>query len=75
MEMERILAEPMFDAPTPHVLITEDCVDGSRKASYWGKDGHLEVQRKIQEEDSADATAAPDSLGFENFREAGLGVS
>lgn len=75
MEMERILAEPMFDAPMPHVLITEDCVDGSRKASYWGKDGHLEVQRKIQEEDSADATAAPDSLGFENFREAGLGVS
>ncbi|KAH6678939.1 ATP-dependent Clp protease [Plectosphaerella plurivora] len=75
MEMERILAEPMFDAPMPHVLITEDCVDGTRKASYWGKDGHLEVQRKIQDEDSADATTAPDSLGFENFREAGLGVS
>jgi ATP-dependent Clp protease ATP-binding subunit ClpX len=71
MEMERLLAEPMFDAPMPYVLITEDCVNGSRKASYWGKDGLLEMQRKIHEEDSDDVTSAQDTMRFENFREAG----
>lgn len=72
MEMERILAEPMFDAPMPYVLITEECVNGTQKASYWGKDGQLEVQRRIQEEDADDASAAPNTT-FEHLREAGQG--
>ncbi|KAH6604108.1 atp-dependent clp protease atp-binding subunit [Trichoderma cornu-damae] len=50
MEMERILAEPMFDAPTPYVLITEACVKGFEKAAYWGKDGRHELSRRLEEE-------------------------
>ncbi|KAL2018633.1 hypothetical protein VTK56DRAFT_536 [Thermocarpiscus australiensis] len=68
MEMERVLAEPMFDAPTPYVLITEGCVSGAEKAGYWGKDGKMELERRMQEED---APAAQDAT-FEQFREAGL---
>ncbi|KAK4250161.1 P-loop containing nucleoside triphosphate hydrolase protein [Corynascus novoguineensis] len=77
MEMERVLAEPMFDAPTPYVLITEACVRGSEKAGYWGKDGRLEMERRMREEDekgdagNAGARAAEDA-GFGQFREAGL---
>lgn len=74
MEMERVLAEPMFDAPMPYVLITEACVEGREKASYWGKDGRLELERRMQEEDGpADGggEGAP-SITFEQFREAGL---
>ncbi len=67
MEMERVLAEPIFDAPTPYVLITEGCVRGTEKASYWGKDGRLELERRMQEEDGAREEAA-----FEPVREAGL---
>lgn len=51
MEMERVLAEPMFDAPMAYVLITEGCVRGTDKAGYWGKDGRFEIERRIQEED------------------------
>ena len=51
MEMERVLAEPMFDAPMPYVLVTEGCVRGTEKAGYWGKDGKLEVERRVVEED------------------------
>ncbi|KAL5091173.1 hypothetical protein Trisim1_003487 [Trichoderma cf. simile WF8] len=50
MEMERVLAEPMFDAPTPYVLITEACVNGHEKAPYWGKDGRHELIRMMEEE-------------------------
>ncbi|KAM0246995.1 hypothetical protein ACHAQJ_010023 [Trichoderma viride] len=50
MEMERVLAEPMFDAPTPYVLITEACVKGFEKAAYWGKDGRHELSRRLEEE-------------------------
>ncbi|KAI0007950.1 P-loop containing nucleoside triphosphate hydrolase protein [Xylariaceae sp. FL0662B] len=54
MEMERVLAEPMFDAPTPYVLVTEAAVLGRDKVAYWGKDGRLEVERRIREEDGLD---------------------
>ncbi|KAB5585750.1 P-loop containing nucleoside triphosphate hydrolase protein [Coniochaeta sp. 2T2.1] len=79
MEMERVLAEPMFDSPTPHVLITEGCVRGVEKAGYWGKDGGLEVERRIAEEDrgldgKGDGTqeAGRGEGTFEQLREAGL---
>jgi ATP-dependent Clp protease ATP-binding subunit ClpX len=75
MEMERVLAEPIFDSPTPYVLITEACVKGTEKAGYWGKDGRMEVERRLREEDEGlikDATqATADAISFEQFREAG----
>ncbi len=70
MEMERILAEPMFDAPTPYVLITEGCVNGTEKAAYWGKDGRFELDRRLEEEQISQQSSGP-SLTFETFREAG----
>lgn len=70
MEMERVLAEPMFDAPTPYVLITEGCVQGREKAGYWGKDGRLELEARLQEEDAETAEAG---AGVEQVREAGQG--
>ncbi|KAL2265577.1 hypothetical protein VTJ83DRAFT_6677 [Remersonia thermophila] len=74
MEMERVLAEPMFDAPMPYVLITEACVKGAEKACYWGKDGRLELERRMQDEDEdqgqEEGSAA--AATFEHFREAGL---
>ncbi|KAI1102019.1 P-loop containing nucleoside triphosphate hydrolase protein [Jackrogersella minutella] len=51
MEMERVLAEAMFDAPTHYVLVTERAVRGEEKVGYWGKDGRLEVERLIRDED------------------------
>lgn len=69
MEMERVLAEPMFDAPTPYVLITEACVQGREKAGYWGKDGRLELEARLQEEDAE--KVEQDVGGFEQVREAG----
>ncbi|EQL04138.1 Clp protease, ATP-binding subunit ClpX [Ophiocordyceps sinensis CO18] len=51
MEMERVLAEPIFDAPTPYVLVSEGCVKGTEKASYWGKDGRFELDRRLEEEE------------------------
>ncbi|KAK4100987.1 P-loop containing nucleoside triphosphate hydrolase protein [Parathielavia hyrcaniae] len=71
MEMERVLAEPMFEAPTPYVLITEGCVQGTEKAGYWGKDGRLEVERRLQEEDERRDGHAEAEVSFEQFREAG----
>ena len=71
MEMERVLAEPMFDAPTPYVLITEACVNGRERAGYWGKDGRLEVERRIKEEDEEGGDQVGGGSGFEQFREAG----
>lgn len=53
MEMERVLAEPMFDAPMPYVLITEDAVIGKCKPCYWGKDGRFEIERRLREEDDS----------------------
>lgn len=70
MEMERVLAEPMFDSPTPYVLITEACVKGTEKAGYWGKDGRFELDRRLQEEEmNPRRTESP--LTFERYREAG----
>ncbi|KAK3315193.1 P-loop containing nucleoside triphosphate hydrolase protein [Apodospora peruviana] len=69
MEMERVLAEPMFDAPMSYVLITEGCVNGTEKACYWGKDGRLELERRIEEENAKDT--ADSDVTFEQFREAG----
>lgn len=73
MEMERVLAEPMYEAPVHHVLVTEACVKGEEKAGYWGRDGWLEVERRIREEDQP-KNGAPEhgaSSNFEQYREAG----
>lgn len=51
MEVERVLAEAMFDAPMHFVLVTEKAVRGEAKLGYWGKDGRFEVERRIREED------------------------
>ncbi|SPQ27440.1 090e1e70-ab4f-49fd-9a42-a50519227366 [Thermothielavioides terrestris] len=72
MEMERVLAEPMFDAPMPYVLITEACVNGTEKACYWGKDGKLELERRILEEDGDPNAGEQADVTLEQFREAGL---
>ncbi len=71
MEMERVLAEPMFDAPMPYVLITEACVEGREKAHYWGKDGRLELERIMQDEDEGVHLVGHAAGSFEQFREAG----
>ena len=76
MEMERVLAEPMFDAPMPYVLVTEKAVRGDEKVGYWGKDGRFEVQRLIQEEDGWPVTPQSRDQGheivnIEHFREVG----
>jgi ATP-dependent Clp protease ATP-binding subunit ClpX len=71
MEMERVLAEPIFDAPMPNVLITEACVKGKEKAGYWGKDGRMELERRLHEEDDEHRSQTPDDSTFERFREAG----
>ncbi|KAI5923782.1 ATP-dependent Clp protease [Camillea tinctor] len=55
MEMERVLAEAMFDAPMHYVLVTEKAVRGEEKVGYWGKDGRFEVERRIREEDGEEA--------------------
>lgn len=72
MEMERVLAEPIFDSPMPYVLITEGCVKGTEKAGYWGKDGRLEVERRLHDEDAGNTSASVDGVGsFEQYRVAG----
>ncbi|CAK7197749.1 ATP-binding protein [Sporothrix eucalyptigena] len=73
MEMERVLAEPMFDAPMAYVLITEGCVKGKEKPGYWGKDGRFEIERRIRDEDeglNANGDVLP-GTSFERLREAG----
>lgn len=70
MEMERVLAEPMFDAPMPYVVITEGCVKGKEKAAYWGKDGRFEVDRKLQDEEASHAAERVTET-FESYRAAG----
>ncbi|KAK1968990.1 ATP-dependent Clp protease [Colletotrichum sublineola] len=70
MEMERVLAEPIFDAPMPYILITEGCVKGTEKAGYWGKDGRMELERRMADEDIVHSPRIPD-VTFEQFREAG----
>lgn len=72
MEMERVLAEPMFEAPVDHVLITEGCVRGTEKAGYWLKDGRIELERRMRDEDqSLELNTTVSS--FEQYREAGQG--
>ncbi|KAG5982177.1 hypothetical protein E4U55_002219 [Claviceps digitariae] len=70
MEMERILAEPIFDAPLPYVLIHEACVNGSEKPLYWGRDGRFEVDRHMQDEEMDPSSSLP-QVTFEGLREAG----
>ncbi|KAI9155324.1 Mitochondrial clpX-like chaperone MCX1 [Paramyrothecium foliicola] len=70
MEMERVLAEPMFDAPMPYVLITEGCVKGTEKAAYWGKDGRFELDRRMEEEE-LNHQAVNSQGTFERYRQAG----
>ncbi|CAI4211610.1 unnamed protein product [Parascedosporium putredinis] len=71
MEMERVLAEPIFDAPMPYILITEACVRGDEKAMYWGKDGKFELERRLREEDGEGAPETGPTSSFEQLREAG----
>ncbi|KAI0843680.1 P-loop containing nucleoside triphosphate hydrolase protein [Hypoxylon sp. FL0890] len=77
MEMERVLAEAMFDAPTHYVLVTEKAVRGKEKVGYWGKDGRLEVERLIREEDGLAGVPGDEEHGGEvlsslgQYREAG----
>jgi ATP-dependent Clp protease ATP-binding subunit ClpX len=71
MEMERVLAEPMFEAPIPYVLITERCVNGTEKAEYWGKDGRFEWERRIREEDEKHTSPEQAPPSFVQLREAG----
>ncbi len=71
MEMERVLSEPMFDAPMPYVLINEACVKGTEKAGYWGKDGRLEVERRVRDENGGHAQSGQPLSTFEQLREAG----
>ena len=66
MEMERVLAEPIFDAPVPYVLITEGCVNGAEKPGYWGKDGRFEVERRMREEDGTGPSSNDET--FEQYR-------
>ncbi|KAK5988700.1 ATP-dependent clpX-like chaperone [Cladobotryum mycophilum] len=72
MEMERVLAEPMFDAPTPYILITEACVKGTDKAGYWGKEGRFELERRLEEE--RETPLHLPHAPFEGFSEAGGAV-
>ncbi|KAI2464291.1 P-loop containing nucleoside triphosphate hydrolase protein [Annulohypoxylon bovei var. microspora] len=65
MEMERVLAEAIFDAPTHFVLVTEKAVRGEEKVGYWGKDGRLEVERLIREEDGLAEVPGQDEHGRE----------
>lgn len=51
MEVERVLAEAVFDAPMPHVLVTEASVEGREQVGYWGRGGAGEVERRVREED------------------------
>lgn len=70
MEMERVLAEPIFDAPMSYVLITEAAVKGTEKAPYWGKDGKFELERRMREDDGEERPEGhPGPL--EQFRQAG----
>ncbi|KAI1412380.1 P-loop containing nucleoside triphosphate hydrolase protein [Hypoxylon sp. FL1857] len=77
MEMERVLAEAMFDAPTHYVLVTEKAVRGQEKVGYWGKDGRFEVERLIREEDGLASVPGNEEHGREvmsslgQYREAG----
>ena len=72
MEVERVLAEAMFDAPMSYVLITEACVKGTEKALYWGKDGRFELDRRMQEEEMGRAKEQQQpQVTFERYREAG----
>ncbi|KAI1780674.1 P-loop containing nucleoside triphosphate hydrolase protein [Hypoxylon cercidicola] len=77
MEMERVLAEAMFDAPTHYVLVTEKAVRGQDKVGYWGKDGRLEVERLIREEDGLVGVPGQEEHGREivsslgQYRQAG----
>jgi ATP-dependent Clp protease ATP-binding subunit ClpX len=76
MEMERVLAEPMFDAPMPYILVTAKAVRGEEKARYWGKDGRFDVQRHIREEDDIHVTPDnrdqdPEIASLGQYREIG----
>lgn len=80
MEMERVLAEAMFDAPVPYVLVTEAAVRGTDKPCYWGKDGRYEMERRIKDEDGTLPPGGSSGHGarevvsgttFEQYRQAG----
>ena len=58
MEVERVLAEAVFDAPVPFVLVTEAAVDGAERLGYWGRDGHADLERRARLDDGDDDDAA-----------------
>jgi ATP-dependent Clp protease ATP-binding subunit ClpX len=64
MEMERVLAGPMFQAPNDYVLITEASVRGTDLPLYWGKDGRFEWEkRKVEEDEAGEGVSAGATLG------------
>ncbi|KAJ2897625.1 uncharacterized protein MKZ38_004525 [Zalerion maritima] len=71
MEMERVLAEPMFDAPMPYVLITKAAVDGKEKPAYWGKDGLFEIERRLRDEDEPNSTTVCEESDFQALLQEG----
>jgi ATP-dependent Clp protease ATP-binding subunit ClpX len=50
-EMLRVLQDAMFIAPIPYILVTAACVEDPTKLHYWGKDGRMELERTMREED------------------------
>lgn len=71
LEMERVLAEPIYDAPVAYVLVTEACVNGKEKARYWGKSGKFEVERILQAEAVGARSSQQVPFTFEYYRQAG----
>lgn len=79
MEVERVLAEAVFDAPVPFVLVTEAAVEGTERLGYWGRDGRAELERRARLDDGDEVGPEADagvsgrevvrSLG--DYREAG----
>ena len=64
MEMERVLAGPMFQAPNDYVLVTKASVKGTDLPLYWGKDGRLEWERrKVEEDEAVEGESLNASLG------------
>jgi ATP-dependent Clp protease ATP-binding subunit ClpX len=53
-EMLRVLQDAMFIAPVPYILVTAACVEDPNKLHYWGKDGRMELERVMREEDGED---------------------
>jgi ATP-dependent Clp protease ATP-binding subunit ClpX len=51
LQLERALAEAMYECPTHYVLITEAAITGAEKAHTWGRGGRKELEDRIREDD------------------------